>query len=146
MHISSSVTTTVSAYPNKRPLDVSRTSHNTRITITARKLRKLQADKAAQSAEAARRKAPVARKLQQTARLKGQHGVATGGWQETASDMANNDNGAARGRRGWQDIRAMHDLGASDENNAPWRQDFRSMYSLTAFCTAKRIHGDQFLP
>lgn len=58
------------------------------------------------------------------ARLKGQHG----------------------GDGGWQDIRSMHDLGASDENNAPWRQDLRSMYSLTAFCTAKRIHGDQSLP
>lgn len=94
MHISSSVMTTVSAYPNKRPLDASRTSHNTRITTTALKTRKLQADKAAhgaeaatncgakeatRGAEAARRKATVARKLRQTARLKGQHGGRRGG-------------------------------------------------------------------
>ena len=119
--------TTVSAYPNKRPLDASRTSHNTRITTTALKTRKLQADKAAhgaeaatncgakeatRGAEAARRKATVARKLRQTARLKGQHGGATGGkkprpiWRITITGAARGDGGCeaewprSEGRRG----------------------------------------------
>ena len=36
-----SATITVSDYPNKRPLNVSRSSHNTRTTITARRVREL---------------------------------------------------------------------------------------------------------
>ncbi len=47
---------------------------------------------------------------------------------------------------GWQDMRAMHDLGVSDgKGNSSW-QDYRSVYSQMAVCRAYRIHGVQILP
>ena len=48
--------------------------------------------------------------------------------------------------RGRQDSCAVHDLGASDGENAPWRQDVRAAYSPTALCGAFRIHGTHILP
>ena len=53
-----------------------------------------------------------------------------------------------RGRAtgGWQDSCAVHGLGASDGENAPWRQDARAVHSPTALCGAFRIHGTHILP
>ena len=53
-----------------------------------------------------------------------------------------------RGRAtgGWQDSCAVHDLGASDGENAPWRQDVRAVYSPTALCGAFWMHGAHILP
>ena len=53
-----------------------------------------------------------------------------------------------RGRAtgGWQDSCAVHDLRASDGENAPWRQDVRAVYSPTALCGAFRMHGAHILP
>ena len=48
--------------------------------------------------------------------------------------------------RGWQDLCAMHDLRASDGENAPWRQDVRAAYSPTALCGAFWMHGAHILP
>ena len=47
---------------------------------------------------------------------------------------------------GWQDLRAVHDLRASDGENAPWRQDARAVHSPTALCGAFRIHSTHILP
>ena len=49
-------------------------------------------------------------------------------------------------RGGWQDSCAVHDLGASDGESAPWRQDVRAAYSPTALCGAFRMHGAHILP
>ena len=53
-----------------------------------------------------------------------------------------------RGRAtgGWQDSCAVHDLRASDGENAPWRQDARAVHSPTALCGAFRMHGAHILP
>ena len=53
-----------------------------------------------------------------------------------------------RGRaiRGWQESCAVHDLRASDGESAPWRQDARAVYSLTALCGAFRIRATHILP
>ena len=53
-----------------------------------------------------------------------------------------------RGRAtgGRQDSCAVHDLGASDGESAPWRQDVRAVYSPTALCGAFRMHGAHILP
>ena len=48
--------------------------------------------------------------------------------------------------RGRQDSRAVHDLGASDGESAPWRQDVRAVYSPTALCGAFWMHGTHILP
>ena len=47
---------------------------------------------------------------------------------------------------GWQDSCAVHDLGASDGESAPWRQDVRAVYSPTALCGAFWMHGAHILP
>ena len=52
----------------------------------------------------------------------------------------------AKSVRGWQDSCAVHDLRASDGENAPWRQDVRAVYSPTALCGAFRIHSTHILP
>ena len=53
-----------------------------------------------------------------------------------------------RGRAtgGRQDSCAVHDLRASDGENAPWRQDARAVHSPTALCGAFRMHGAHILP
>ena len=53
-----------------------------------------------------------------------------------------------RGRAtgGRQDSCAVHDLRASDGENAPWRQDVRAVHSPTALCGAFRMHGAHILP
>ena len=53
-----------------------------------------------------------------------------------------------RGRTigGRQDSCAVHDLRASDGENAPWRQDVRAVHSPTALCGAFRMHGAHILP
>ena len=53
-----------------------------------------------------------------------------------------------RGRAtgGRQDSCAVHDLRASDGENAPWRQDVRAVHSPTALCGAFWIHGTHILP
>ena len=53
-----------------------------------------------------------------------------------------------RGRAtgGRQDSCAVHDLGASDGESAPWRQDVRAVHSPTALCGAFRMHGAHILP
>ena len=48
--------------------------------------------------------------------------------------------------RGWQDLRAVHDLRASDGESAPWRQDARAVHSPTALCGSFWIHGTHILP
>ena len=48
--------------------------------------------------------------------------------------------------RGRQDLCAVHDLRASDGENAPWRQDVRAAYSPTALCGAFRMHATHILP
>ena len=48
--------------------------------------------------------------------------------------------------KGWQDSCAVHDLRASDGENAPWRQDVRAVHSPTALCGAFRMHGAHILP
>ena len=48
--------------------------------------------------------------------------------------------------RGWQDLCAMHDLRASDGENAPWWQDVRTAYSPAALCGAFWMHGAHILP
>ena len=48
--------------------------------------------------------------------------------------------------RGRQDSCAVHDLGASDGESAPWRQDVRAVYSPTALCGAFWMHGAHILP
>ena len=48
--------------------------------------------------------------------------------------------------RGWQDLCAMHDLRASDGENAPWRQDVRAAYSPTALCGSFWTHSTHILP
>lgn len=50
------------------------------------------------------------------------------------------------GETGWQDMRAMYDLEASDGSSGPSWQDFHAVYSLTAVCSAIRIHGARILP
>ena len=40
----------------------------------------------------------------------------------------------------------MHDLRASDGENAPWRQDVRAAYSPAALCGAFWMHGAHILP
>ena len=40
----------------------------------------------------------------------------------------------------------MHDLRASDGENAPWRQDVRAVCSPTALCGAFWIHSTHILP
>ena len=52
----------------------------------------------------------------------------------------------AKSVRGWQDSCAVHDLGASDGENAPWRQDVRAVHSPTALCGAFWIHATHILP
>ena len=52
----------------------------------------------------------------------------------------------AKSIRGWQDLCAVHDLRASDGENAPWRQDVRAVCSPTALCGAFRIHATHILP
>ena len=53
-----------------------------------------------------------------------------------------------RGRAtgGRQDSCAVHDLRASDGENAPWRQDVRAVHSPTALCGAFWMHGAHILP
>ena len=53
-----------------------------------------------------------------------------------------------RGRAtgGWQDSCAVHDLRASDGENAPWWQDVRAVYSPTALCGAFWTHSAHILP
>ena len=51
-----------------------------------------------------------------------------------------------RSTGGWQDSCAVHDLGASDGESAPWRQDVRAVHSPTALCGAFRMHGAHILP
>ena len=48
--------------------------------------------------------------------------------------------------RGRQDLCAVHDLRASDGENAPWWQDVRAVYSPTALCGAFWMHGAHILP
>ena len=48
--------------------------------------------------------------------------------------------------RGWQDSRAVHDLRASNGENAPWRQEARAVHSPTALCGAFWIHSTHILP
>ena len=48
--------------------------------------------------------------------------------------------------RGWQDLCAVHDLRASDGENAPWWQDVRAAYSPAALCGAFWMHGTHILP
>ena len=45
-----------------------------------------------------------------------------------------------------QDPRAVHDLRASDGENAPWRQDVRAVHSPTALCGAFWTHSTHILP
>ena len=52
----------------------------------------------------------------------------------------------ARLIREWQDLRAVHDLRASDGESAPWRQDVRAVHSPTALCGAFWIHSTHILP
>ena len=40
----------------------------------------------------------------------------------------------------------MHDLRASDGENAPWRQDVRAVYSPRTLCGAFRMHSTHILP
>ena len=47
---------------------------------------------------------------------------------------------------GWQDSCAVHDLRASDGENAPWRQEARAVHSPTALCGAFRMHSTHILP
>ena len=47
---------------------------------------------------------------------------------------------------GWQDLRAVHGLRASDGESAPWRQDARAVYSPTALCGAFWMHSTHILP
>ena len=53
-----------------------------------------------------------------------------------------------RGRAtgGWQDSCAVHDLGASDGESAPWWQDARAVYSPTALCGSFWTHSTHILP
>ena len=48
--------------------------------------------------------------------------------------------------RGWQDSCAVHDLGASDGESAPWRQDVRAVHSPTALCGSFWTHSTHILP
>ena len=48
--------------------------------------------------------------------------------------------------RGWQDLCAVHDLRASNGENAPWWQDVRAAYSPAALCGAFWMHGTHILP
>ena len=48
--------------------------------------------------------------------------------------------------RGWQDSCDVHDLRASDGENAPWRQDARAVHSPTALCGAFWMHSTHILP
>ena len=48
--------------------------------------------------------------------------------------------------RGRQDSCAVHDLGASDGESAPWRQDVRAVHSPTALCGSFWTHGAHILP
>ena len=48
--------------------------------------------------------------------------------------------------RGRQDLCAVHDLRASDGENAPWWQDVRAVYSPTALCGSFWTHGAHILP
>ena len=48
--------------------------------------------------------------------------------------------------RGWQDSCAVHDLRASDGENAPWRQDVRAVHSPRALCGAFWIRATHILP
>ena len=41
---------------------------------------------------------------------------------------------------------AVHDLRASNGENAPWRQEARAVHSPTALCGAFRIHATHILP
>ena len=52
----------------------------------------------------------------------------------------------AKSIRGWQDSCAVHDLRASDGENAPWRQDVRAVYSPRTLCGAFRMHSTHILP
>ena len=52
----------------------------------------------------------------------------------------------AKSIREWQDSRAVHDLRASDGENAPWRQDVRAVYSPRTLCGAFRMHSTHILP
>ena len=52
----------------------------------------------------------------------------------------------AKSIRGRQDSCAVHDLRASDGENAPWWQDVRAVYSPTALCGAFWIHSTHILP
>ena len=52
----------------------------------------------------------------------------------------------AKSVRGWQDSCAVHDLGASDGENAPWRQDVRAVHSPRALCGAFWIRATHILP
>ena len=47
---------------------------------------------------------------------------------------------------GRQDSCAVHDLGASDGESAPWRQDVRAVHSPTALCGSFWTHGAHILP
>ena len=53
-----------------------------------------------------------------------------------------------RGRAtgGRQGSCAVHDLGASDGESAPWRQDVRAVHSPTALCGAFWTHSTHILP
>ena len=52
----------------------------------------------------------------------------------------------AKSIRGWQDLRTVHDLRASDGENAPWWQDVRAVYSPTALCGSFWTHSAHILP
>ena len=74
--------------------------------------------------------------------------ASAGGSAPTCSRFWNSGPVLRRGRaiRGWQDSCAVHDLRASDGENAPWWQDARAVHSPTALCGAFRIHGTHILP
>lgn len=50
------------------------------------------------------------------------------------------------GESGWQDMRAMYDLEASDGISGPSWQEFHVVYSWLAVCGAFWIHGARILP
>ena len=74
--------------------------------------------------------------------------ASAGGSAPTCSRFWNPGPVLRRGRaiRGWQDLRAVHGLRASDGENAPWWQDARAVYSPTALCGAFWMHSTHILP
>ena len=77
-----------------------------------------------------------------------QPAASAGGSAPTCSRFWNSGPVLRRGRaiRGWQDLRAVHDLRASDGESAPWRQGVRAVYSPTALCGAFWMHSTHILP